>query len=228
MRTLSKYFTSSLTSEERESLFNSLGLAELEYEFVECAGNAILSRCKPGIKKEVFLEPALLSELLAQPQQYPRVFFRHPPGHLSIEAPCPSFWNQIFPFPFCMLRFLNTEVLEVSPASFHDQLCGLRDAFLALEMKMAESEANVLSVKGLNLVLVFHFVRRKLIRVGVHPGLSPLPEEPKALGEIFGTKVGLFCLHGAVPFPQMKDAITEMIAHSLLITPQNRFREIGL
>lgn len=125
------------------------------------------------------------------------------------SATSQSYFFEVAPYPFNLLFLskncgLGTKsLLDFSPNDFAAQIDAFGRAVKRLETEMEESELCLLWVKRdeARLPLLFHFVRRRLVRVGSLPELLDIGLkfdrgmlQPEDLRQFFGTQTNLFSL----------------------------------
>lgn len=206
---MSKYLTPGLRIEDLSRVVKILGLNAVEISWIE----KFLSQpvyCQVWGEqgsRTVFLNA--LEETLSPSSD--RLF-----GEITIEhrprTPASNnlrssrnVFEKILPFPY---SFLFSEVngrfgVSFHPKSFEQEIVLLQEQTKVLDQEMSRFEIAILWIKGQtdNFPLLFHFVRKKLVRVGTLPELSELVQKyqlkgltPAYLREFFGTNAAFFAL----------------------------------
>ena len=182
----------------------------LDFMFVEMSGTLVLrARQFVGAEAEALLLPVSL-EPNDPGTEYERLLVARHPNQLLEITPIQkvtTLWEEIFPYPFNLIgtQFAGGQgpQLIIWPQTWKQELISLWEALAELEERMSHTEVSCLWVKGVRneLPVLFHFVRRKRIRVGTDPHLYGLSEKyksgaltPQSLQEHFGTRAAFFYL----------------------------------
>lgn len=233
MKPLSKFFTPPLSDDDRSLFFRCLGFTDMRYRLLETCGTIVLrAKHYQGLEGQALL--GTVAALQSSPE--PLLLRRHAMQSLT-EEPLhrpPSLWEELFPYPFSLVGRLFEEEpdrqLQLTPPALKTQLKLLWDALQSLETRMSETEVSCLWLRGgsaeapLELPILFHYVRKKRIRVGTAPSLRDMGETyrrgllgDEALWEHFGTQsafyyLGLEGLSSGPDFiPSLVDRILRML-----------------
>lgn len=229
MARLSKYFTPVIQGTERDLVNEILNLGKLDLLLVETfEGKALIAqiwRDNLATTQNTFQDLTNKNKVgLAEP--FFTVFVDHAKliNHETSEPLKCGLLGYLLPYPQRLL--FQTDPLNFrsrfEPPEFSQKLNDVRRVANQLETKLSEFELSVLWIRrgDLNLPLLFHFVRKNLIRVGTLPSLDRLTEEfkrgslsPQNLRQFFGTQAAFFDLNleqfqdASCPLNQIKDAI---------------------
>jgi len=206
LRIISKYLTPPLSNKDRWTFYQAMGLDQLTYLFVETGEKHIFSAKKvEGQRLTPSLEPRSPDGIAtwAAKAGLPVVCVCHGATALPTYSPFAeqTLWETLFPHPFSTLGISASDAsvaTEAFPLAFACTVDHLQKAFQRLEKIVAEFEVSFLWVKPENrppFPLLFHYVRRKRIRVGTSPLLSQLGRQHENMGknsreliESFGTR----------------------------------------
>lgn len=201
MKPGSKFFTPPLSSRDRELFLRCLGLDALKVFFLETTGHCILRSLEvTGASLMPRLDPMTLDTSLASLS--PLLWLKDPPSHLKLQPAQPtcSLWEELFPYPFSLFPLAfhrdTNDSLEIRPVDLKEALSYLMSALLQLESHLSATELGFLWMRrsGVELPLLFHFVRGKRVRLGVAPHLAELGTDPVTLKASLGTQVSLLRL----------------------------------
>jgi hypothetical protein len=212
VRPSSKFFTPCLTAAHRVSFFRCLGLSHYAFRYFEVSGKHVLSASVFDRSKiEVRLTPSTSEEWLKERNicHLPVITLHHPSGelaHLATQSQR-SIWEEVFPPPFSTVIFglgkSDLRQVEIYPDPAKLPLLALAKALSSLEERMKEAEVGFLWVRNgaVRFPLLFHFVRRKRVRLGSSSFLFDVGEKfdrgeisKENLVEIFGTHALLVCV----------------------------------
>lgn len=181
VRDFSKYFTPPLTSEDRQRLAHALRLGENPWVLEESCGGQVLRRWSStegpswGRRENGFHE----FDFAALGPQLHCVPFRE-----SREL-----WRELLPHPF-------RSVADSSPSA-----AGLAQVWASMEAALSAFELSLVWVgeASSGVPLLFHFVRRRCIRLGTTESLQEIGQKclsgewsPHELQGHFGTRTGFF------------------------------------
>lgn len=209
MARLSKYFTPNLQLEDINRISTALGLAQVPLTWIEnLAGETVFSQSwnpqtgNTGDNK-IIVEPA--SSSLPPEKAYK--------GE--------SIFEKLVPFPFSILfsRARPNLLIRLSPVEFESQVEQLSYLSHQLEQELSRFELSALWVhgNGESIPLLFHFVRKKLVRVGTLRALDDLVESyslrklaPSDLRQFFGTNAAFFELK-VIDFSPLDSPLANLI-----------------
>lgn len=205
----SKFFTPALTRKDRLRFIEALGLSESPYFYYEISGKAVLRALRiTGVNIKPMLEPVVQSPQELERQDRPSLTLFHPPCGLWTEEPYPArtLWEEVFPYPMSLVArfFLGKQAphIQILPPSYLESWRRFWKQLQDLETQMALVEVSLLWVQGKRAFpLLFHFVRRKWVRVGTSETLMALGEKLErgemdngGLTQHFGTQAAFFVL----------------------------------
>lgn len=244
-----KYFTPPLNDFDRKRLFASLGLANLEFIYVETLSKVLLQIIEvKGTDQTHILRPAVFEELSQAFGEIPIVHYRHGSSHYldqrSISA-TPTLWEVLFPFPF---NQLSSSQVQILPEAWANGIRKLYGSLAELENKMSETELSCLWVQGVSesMPILFHYVRKRRVRVGTCKQLESLRDEflaghlsSELLKSRFGTQTSFFflSLESVLPEGNVVSELSERIQgltqigrspFTVLPTPSRPVAEIRL
>lgn len=205
----SKFFTPALTKKDRLRFIEALGLSEISYFYYEISGQLVLRALQiTGGNTKPMLEPIAQDPKESERQDQPSLTLFHPPCGLWAEKPHPArtLWEEVFPYPMSLIArfFLGKEAphIQILPPSYFESWRQIWKQLQDLETKMASVEVSLLWIPGERAFpLLFHFVRRKWVRVGTSETLMPLGAKLEhgeldngGLTQHFGTQAAFFVL----------------------------------
>lgn len=202
MAKLSKYFTPALEAHNRLALSKMLGLNQFVFRLNEVSGGQKLlmqnwSELGPQtlIDNPPLTDKAQPATTLSEVCVEHLTLFEEDSGLDNNSA----FFSQILPYPYSLFFRSDTRNLKLTftPESFLFKVMELRKVIGNFEQQLANFEISVLWIRGTetSLPLLFHFVRRRLVRVGTMSSLHDLTSNfvrgkltPAFLREFFGTQ----------------------------------------
>jgi len=204
---LSKYFTPVLGDEEKSVITRILGLNKLSFKLVERFGDQeLLVQYWSPAGKSTRVSGGIADDSCGDSVQSPsREIITH---HLSLirdlkEEDSLGLLGRVVAYPYSeILRSDSSAIrLEFAPTDFSQNLQSLKQIVFDFEALMARYELCVLWIRSseASFPLLFHFVRKKLIRVGTMSSLKVLAEsfqtrqlKPSDLKQFFGTHAAFF------------------------------------
>ncbi len=180
MKDFSRYFTPVLTHEERSRIGKVLGLNDAPWGLEESCGGQILRRWKSSA-----------GPCWAKPEEESEFDFGSLGPHLKISSfrEPQALWRELLPFPFRAL-----------PEEGHEART-LGAAWAGVESQLAAFELSLVWVGDADrgIALLFHFVRRRCVRLGTTESLNDIGKkcllgewESSDLQAHFGTRTGFF------------------------------------
>lgn len=206
---MSKYLTPGLRPEDLIRIVKILGLNRVEIGWTEKFSSQPVYCQVWGEKGPITVFLNALKEMpnLSSDGFFGEIIIEHRPG-TPVSNNLRSSHNvfeRILPFPYSFLFSEMNSKFGVSfhPKSFEEAILLLQEQTKGLDQEMARFEIAILWIKGQtdNFPLLFHYVRKKLVRVGTLPELSDLVQKyqvqgltPANLREFFGTNAAFFAL----------------------------------
>jgi len=179
---LEKHFhTPPIEALEKGTIFRLLGFDAFDFRFVQLSGDTVLGNYKvdgnrvvPILGSPVNLEKGSVQQYVNRKQLETTELFE--PQLLS---------DFIFDFPYSfVLRSLEEGAdslgnIDIQPSSLRGIFGRLASAVNRLDLLFSKTELNLLKIKrsGESLCLLFHYVRRRCIRVGFRADLPALVEQ---------------------------------------------------
>jgi len=209
MKGFSKCLTPSLTVADREAVQTALGLGDWSYFFLEITGKWVVRAWDVnGISAVPKLVPMTFNSWLeARELKDKPTFAVHYEGFQPVPTPAQrplTLWEELFPYPLSALSLAFSpragRRLEVFPSEAREELEKLGKALERLEQVISNTELSCLWLIGpaVDLPVLFHYVRRRRVRVGIAPYLAPLRPEGgslpsrERLTQFFGTQTVLY------------------------------------
>lgn len=204
---LSKYFTPVLGDEEKSVITRILGLNKLSFKLVEKLGDQeLLVQYWTPAGKTTKVSGALVDgSCEGSSQSLSREIIIH---HLNLirdlkEEDSLGLLGRVVSYPYSEIFRSDSSAnrLEFAPSDFSQNLQRLKQIVFDFEALMAKHELCVLWIRSSeeNIPLLFHFVRKRLIRVGTMSALKDLTEsfrtrqlKPSDLKQFFGTHAAFF------------------------------------
>lgn len=232
MAKLSKYFTPALNQSDLGLIAKILGVTEVNIGWNEkISGKSVVQQIwRNGFPNTVFLQSSNLQSDLS----FGNIVFEHNNRKLKdnrIDGP-PSVFEKILPFPYSFLVSTRTSqdgFISYEPETFESSLKFFQSQTGQLENEISKFELTLLWIHDNNdsMPLLFHFVRKTLIRVGTVPALCELVQKyqqkqlgPSDLRQFFGTNAAFFELntdkfnHLDNPLDKLGSIIQEMLRSS--------------
>jgi hypothetical protein len=229
MARLSKYFTPTLAASDKERVLEITGIKKTVFQLIEKTElNTLMIQnwSESGSLTQISdLSPAEQNGTRA-PINVPQVSVSYlAASTTTLETGVQlGVFEQILPYPYNLFFGEKRPDYEIrlAPDDFVSKLEALRAATHKLESELSKFELSVLWFRGSNcsLPLLFHFVRKKLIRVGTLATLTQLTEKferqqliPSDLRQFFGTNAAFFELNfnnldrSSSPFDSLRAAI---------------------
>lgn len=239
MARLSKYFTPVIQSSDRKLFTEILGLNAIDLSVIEQLEGRIinLQNWTNGKSTVIITNPGNMTNVNSNEIPKSRSITVEHRELVTEDKSGPTksgFIGKLLPYPYSLV-FDQGETnfnLRYSPTDFSDSLKEIHDLIRQLEARMADFELSVLWAKRAEkaIPLLFHFVRKELIRVGTLPTLYILAEDfkgglltPSKLRQFFGTQAAFFELnldfsqHLSCPLQQIKASINRCLTN-----PQSR------
>ena len=236
MARLSKYFTPMIHAYDRQSFREILGLNELNLSVVEqFEGRTVNTQTwVDGKPKVVVTNSGSVSEGNCTVDSCSRTIIVEHRELVTKEksgAINSGFVGRLLPYPHSLIFDQGTTYFNVRymPPEFSETLKDIHELTRQFEARLAEFELSVLWARRTDqaLPLLFHFVRKSLIRVGTLPTLYSLAEDfkrglltPNKLRQFFGTQAAFFEFnldlfqHLPCPLQQIKATINRCLTNS--------------
>jgi len=237
LKTISKFFTPALTSSEKISLADLLGVNDFRFLYHEKSGGHPLfshlfnvPNCYVAALREDDLDYWLYEKALDFVMVVDQKGTRLP----SLSSQCFSetlgLWEALMPFPLSLFPLKNKLAGDLSIRIFPElaeaELHQLVDSFKEFEVKLSHCEAALLWVESgeSRFPILLHFVRKKLMRVGTSARLFDLGYRFEAgqlgqeqLDEAMGTRSLFVPLHVAqTPGESALQSLSAAISRALL------------
>ncbi len=210
MAKLARYFTPTLGKKDKETILISLGLSGAFFRLLENVGTQNLftqNWGETGPKTEIAEFSNKGSNIGQFELMEPQVSVEHRVwGGASLAFPKgKKLFEAILPYPHALFFTGENKDLNIQfvPESFSKKMGSLRLLANQLEDALSHFELSVLWIRNSEAAfpLLFHFVRKKLIRVGTLPSLFELGSKfereglsPSDLRQFFGTSASFFSL----------------------------------
>lgn len=207
MAKLSKYFTPELDANQLARLSRLLGLTCLPIHWVERLGSTPLwvqrwdsnqgstllwdwvggtqNQSVESLENRIVIDHSISNKAKGKPKSINSIFEKTVP----------------FPYSFLFSTLAQTYSIEFQPENFQRDVELLQQRAKELERELSRFELCVLWLNGRedNVALLFHFVRKKLLRVGTLANLEELVESfklkcltPVMLRQFFGTNAAFY------------------------------------
>jgi hypothetical protein len=207
MARLSKYFTPALVAADKQRILEMVGLKNTVFQLAEKTGqNTVMIQTwsEKGSLTQIS-DLSAVGEISGPDVSMPQVSVNYVAANVaSLENGSQrAVFEQILPYPYNMFFGEKRPDYEIlfAPDDFMSKIGALRAAAIKLEQELSKFELGVLWIRGkeCSLPLLFHFVRKKLIRVGTLSTLGLLTEKfekqqltPMDLRQFFGTNAAFF------------------------------------
>ncbi|MSP18054.1 MAG: hypothetical protein EXR74_00640 [Bdellovibrionales bacterium] len=210
MAKLSRYFTPTLGKKDKETILTSLGLSGASFRLLENVATQNLftqNWGETGPKTEITEFSNRGSEVAQIELMEQQISVEHMVwGGASLAFPKEKkLFEAILPYPHALFFTGENKDLNIqfAPEAFSKKMVSLRLLANQLEDALSHFELSVLWIRNSESAfpLLFHFVRKKLIRVGTLSSLLELGAKfeqeglsPSDLRQFFGTNAAFFSL----------------------------------
>ncbi len=182
----SKYFTPELTALDRRHIVDAMGLGSIHYYLIEQSENSLLNTKEMvGITGKPFLDLGKGCDVMSgkSDHELPRIilsYSKYIESKLVFGQERPL-WERVLPYPLNeILRSLtkkNNPTVNFEPIDFRRCFVQLFDFLSNIERALERAELSLLWIKGtISYGVLFHFVRKKCVRVGTNPEVLKLGE----------------------------------------------------
>ena len=235
MAKLSKYFTPILEERDKLVLLQLLGLDKASFQLVEevLQQKVLIQNWDEEGAKTQILDPLFPDSSQSHLEtQLAKIWVSHSSLVEDVEIGHSRFclFDQIIPYPYSFFFREDTQNRNIrfSPPEFLKGVHDLRAVANQLGSQLANFELSVLWIRGFetSFPLLFHFGRKKLIRVGTLSSLHNLVEkfEQKQLSsadlrQFFGTQAAFFEVNLSqfrdviCPWERLTSAINRCLSH---------------